>query len=369
MAMCIGVMSGTSMDGVDAVLAEIRDDGVQVLHEHSEPIPADLKRRLEQALLTDGLLALEAWRLDAAVGSLFARTVLGLLEVAGVAAARIVAIGSHGQTLYHAPGEAPPLSIQIGDPNIIASRTGITTVADFRRMDVAMGGQGAPLAPAFHAFAFSDDARPRAVLNLGGIANLSALPPRGEGAVLGFDIGPGNTLMDVWSAQMRGLAFDQDGAWAGTGHVHEPLLRDLLAEPYFARPPPKSTGRELFNARWLGARLRRHGGVAPESVQRTLCQLTAVSAATAVRAHAPLARELFVCGGGAHNPVLMAALEGELPDCEVCSTQRLGVPPKAVEGAAFAWLAHERLQGRSAVHGSVTGAARAPLLGGVYRAD
>lgn len=367
MAMCIGVMSGTSMDGVDAVLADVRDDGVQVLHEHAEPIPAALQRRLQQALHTDTLLALESWRLDAEVGKLFARAVLALLDAASIAPTRIAAIGSHGQTLYHAPADEPPLTVQIGDPNIIAARTGIATVADFRRMDMAAGGQGAPLAPAFHAFAFSHAARARAVLNVGGIANLSALPPRGTGTVLGFDTGPGNTLMDLWSARIRGQPFDASGAWAATGRVLEPLLRECLADPYFARRPPKSTGRELFNARWLEQRLRRHGAAAPESVQRTLCQLTASSAAMALREYAPHARELFVCGGGAHNEVLMAALARELPGCEVRSTEDLGVPPKAVEGAAFAWLASERLHARSAVPVSITGAARATLAGGVFR--
>jgi len=356
------------MDGVDAVLVEVHEEGVQVLHEHAESIPVDLKRRLELAVVTGALPALEVWRLDAAVGALFARAVLALLDGAGIDAARIFAVGSHGQTLYHAPWDEPPLTVQIGDPNIIAWQTGIVTVADFRRMDVAAGGQGAPLAPAFHAFAFSHQSQPRAVLNLGGIANLSLLPPRGAGPVLGFDTGPGNTLMDLWSTRVRNRPFDEVGAWAGTGFVSEALLEDLLDEPFFAQPPPKSTGRELFNVSWLEAKLRRYPNIKPESVQRTLCQFTAVSAAAALREHSPLIRELYVCGGGAHNPVLLAALAWELPDCEVGSTQRLGVAPKAVEGAAFAWLAHERLHGRSAAHTSVTGAAQATLLGGVYRA-
>ena len=366
--MCIGVMSGTSMDGVDAVLVEIQKDGLRVLREHTGSIPPNLKRRLEQALDTTALHALEAWRLDAEVGEVFAQTVLGLLDGAGIRASTIFGIGSHGQTLYHAPGHEPPLTIQIGDPNIIAFRTGITTVADFRRMDVAAGGQGAPLAPAFHSFLFSHTSRARAVLNLGGIANLSVLPPRGSGPVLGFDTGPGNTLMDLWSMRVRGQPIDDGGAWAATGNVNESLLHELLADPYFSLPPPKSTGRELFNAKWLDERLFRYQRIAPQTVQRTLCQFTAASVARALRGQAPTVRELFVCGGGAHNRRLMSALADTLNGCEVRTTLDLGVPPKAVEGAAFAWMAHERLHARSAALTSVTGSMRASLLGGVYRA-
>lgn len=369
MSLYVGVMSGTSMDAVDAVLAEVNDAGATVVHQHATAIAQPLRTRLEAALRSEALAALEAWRLDAEVGALFATAVLELLAAADTPPARVSAVGSHGQTLYHAPDADPPLTVQLGDPNVIAWRTGITTVSDFRRMDLAAGGQGAPLAPGFHAHAFAAADRPRAVVNLGGIANVTVLPPRGRGAVRGFDTGPANTLMDLWCARTRGDPFDAGGAWAATGRVDAPLLEVLLDEPYFSRKPPKSTGRELFNGSWLDARLRGVAAVPPEDVQRTLCELTAITVAAALDRHGDGAKEVYVCGGGALNPVLMDALSGALPGRIVQTTASLGVAPKAVEGTAFAWMAHERLAGRSAALPSVTGATRPVLLGGVYRRD
>ena len=365
MTLLIGVMSGTSMDAVDAVLADVSEVGVTVVADRSLAIDPQLKARLDAALATETLAALEAWRLDAEVGELMARAVLGLLEAAGADPARIAAVGSHGQTVYHAPDAQPPITVQLGDPNVIAARTGLTVVSDFRRMDLAAGGQGAPLAPAFHAFAFGSAEEARAVLNVGGIANLTLLAAGGGDAAGGFDTGPGNTLMDLWARRHLGRDFDENGRLAAGGRVDPDLLARLLADEYFQRPPPKSTGRERFHMGWLEACLEGRAALAPADVQRTLCQLTVESVARALERFArPVEpRALYVCGGGALNPVLGERLEG----CPVASTERLGVPPRCVEGAAFAWLAGERLAGRAAGHPRVTGARRSSVLGGVYR--
>jgi len=367
MGLYVGLMSGTSMDAVDAVLAEITDTGVDVCSQHALSLPMDLRTRLEDALDTDRLYARECWNLDAEVGAVFADAALALLEHAGTPPSRVAAIGSHGQTLYHAPDASPPITVQVGNPNIIASRTGIVTVADFRRMDVAAGGQGAPLAPLFHAFAFAGE-HDRAVLNLGGIANVTLLPPAGAGPLLGFDTGPGNTLLDVWTREHLDQPFDTDGRWAASGQIQADLLTRMLEDPYFEAAPPKSTGRERFNRSWLNAALSGQGQtrVLPRDVQRTLVELTAVTVGAALNAHAARTREIYVCGGGALNRLLMQRIEHALPACRVTTTVALGVPPKAVEGAAFAWLARERLAGRSAGRSSVTGARRATTLGAVY---
>jgi len=366
MTLYVGVLSGTSMDSVDAVLAYIRDDVVRVEAWHEAPYPQALRLRLEAALNTPHLGALECWRLDAELGEAFGDTVNALLRAAGVPATRVRAIGSHGQTIYHAPDARPALTVQIGDPNVIARRTGIEVVADFRRMDLAAGGQGAPLAPAFHAFAFSHPDSPRAVLNVGGIANLSRIAAGGR-RVTGSDTGPGNTLMDLWAARHRGTPYDADGRFAAAGRVAGALLVDLLCDPYFERPAPKSTGREYFNAGWLESRLLSHGDLAPADVQRTLLELTSESVARALE-HGDIPAELFVCGGGALNPVLMQRLGERLRPLPVHSTDPLGIPPKTVEGAAFAWLAACRLDGIAAVPTAVTGARETAVLGGVYRA-
>jgi len=362
MGLYAGLMSGTSMDAVDAVLAEVDDVGIRVLHHQQTPVPQALRARLERALVTPELPALEAWRLDAQVGALFAAAAAGLLRAAEVDAGRVRAIGSHGQTLYHAVDDTPALTVQVGDPNVIAAHTGIATVADFRRMDVALGGQGAPLAPLFHAFAFCG-AQPRAVLNLGGIANVTLLPAAGEDGVTGFDTGPANVLLDHMAREHLGRAFDDDGAWAASGRLDAALLERMLAEPYFGRAPPKSTGRERFNRRWLQAMLDGLSP-APADVQRTLVELVAVSVARSLPRRGTHA--LYLCGGGARNGFLVQRLEACLPGWRVESTAALGVPPESVEGAAFAWLARERLHGRAAGRPSVTGAARAAHLGAVY---
>lgn len=371
MTLYVGLMSGTSMDSIDAVLAEITHAGLKVVAQHAHHIPTAMSKRLAQALDTTSLSALQMWRLDAELGALFADSVNALLAAEHLSSDRIAAIGSHGQTLFHAPDDQPALSVQIADPNIIALRTGIVTVADFRRMDIAAGGQGAPLAPAFHAYCFAHPDRIRGVLNIGGIANLTIIPPSthapdSESKVIGFDTGPGNTLLDDWIRQHQSKAYDDTGSWAASGTLATTLLNDALADQYFSRPPPKSTGREYFNRNWLGSLLERHAQLPAADVQRTLCELTAQTAAQALNSHTPRCTELFVCGGGTLNQTLMEALRNALPSCRVVDTETLGVPAKSVEGAAFAWLAHERLHARAAVPSSVTGARHAVCLGGIY---
>jgi anhydro-N-acetylmuramic acid kinase len=305
--------------------------------------------------------------MDTRLGRLFAGSVRALLRSTRTPASRIRAIGSHGQTILHLPDAALPVSLQIGDPNVIARETGITTVADFRRMDIAAGGQGAPLAPAFHAAQFRISSRDRCVLNIGGIANLTILPGARSRTVRGHDTGPGNGLMDDWSRRHIGTEFDRDGRWAGRGQTATVLLRALLADPYFRRNPPKSSGREHFNLEWLDRILRRLQRRLPAvDVQATLLELTATSIADAFRRHAPRCRELLVCGGGVHNKLLMRRLHEHLAGVLVRSTDAYGLDPDCIEAVTFAWLAKRRLERRPGNLPSVTGARRPVLLGAIH---
>ncbi len=376
MRLYVGLISGTSMDGVDAALVAFPDGGVSTLAAHSVPIPGDLTRELHALAQDPSAAAIRFWTADARLGSVFADAVLALLDTAGTDARDVSAIGSHGQTVYHAPKAATPITVQLGDPNIIAERTGITTVADFRRRDLAAGGEGAPLATAFHRAVFSaPESAPgsasgveRGILNLGGIANLSVLPAERGRPPLGFDTGPANTLLDTYVRRRFATDMDHDAALARQGEVVPALLAELLAEPYFDRTPPKSTGRELFNASWLDARLAGHPGVGPHDVLRTLCELTVESAVTAVARFAPHIRELYLCGGGARNPLIVKRIAHRLAPCRVDTTDRLGIAPDWVEAAAFAWLAMRTLAGEAGNAPSVTGAAREVVLGGIHPA-
>jgi len=292
----LGLISGTSADGIDAALLAT-EPAPQVRAARTVPYPDHLRRQLlELAQDPEARLSPDLFgHIDAAVGEAFATAALELLQAAGVAADEVRAIGSHGQTLRHRPDAELPFSLQVGDPARIAERTGITTVADFRRRDMAAGGQGAPLMPAFHAAVFGDPACDVAVLNLGGIANLTLLPA--QGPVRGFDTGPANALMDAWMLQQHGAAFDRDGAFAASGRVHTPLLESLLDDAYFARPAPKSTGREVFHPRWLQARMQP--GVDAADVQATLLELTVHTVAAALEREMPSCRRVLACGGGA----------------------------------------------------------------------
>ncbi len=361
----IGLMSGTSMDGIDAALVRFGDHDIDLVATVTHPYPDSLRDRLAAAIRAPDACDVDTiGSLDRAVGCTFRDAAIELLAAAGRGAASVRAIGSHGQTIRHQPRAREPFTLQIGDPAIIASGTAITTVADFRRADLAVGGEGAPLAPAFHEWLFRERGRARAVLNIGGIANLTLLP--GDDApVTGFDTGPGNTLLDAWIRQHHGRAYDRDGAWADAGSVDPDLLARLLADPYFAAPPPKSTGLEHFNLEWLAA----HGvdGIDPADTQATLAALTIRSIADAVPA--ATVTELLVCGGGAHNAVLMAGLAAALPGVEVASTAAHGLDPDWVEAVAFAWLAMRRIEGLPGNLPSVTGASRAVALGAVHAPD
>lgn len=362
----LGLISGTSADGIDVALCSF--DLMPRLHAAlTEPYPDPLRRRILDLAQGDGTIALdELGALDVEIAQNFAIAANALITKSGIDSAHIVAIGSHGQTVRHRPQQMPAYTLQLGDANVIAEATGILTVADFRRRDMAAGGQGAPLAPAFHAAMLSQDGRARVVLNLGGIANITILPETNSAPVRGFDTGPASCLLDAWTQQHLGRSYDVDGAFAASGRVDEALLQRFLSDAYFDLPPPKSTGREVFHRAWLQAHL--HGfHIGPQDVQATLVALTARSIAMAIGRYAPNAVEVLVCGGGVHNPVLMAALVAALEPIDVVSTATRDIDPDFVEAMCFAWLARERLASRAVQNvDSVTGAHGARVLGAIY---
>ncbi len=368
----IGLMSGTSIDGVDGVLADFSGARPRVIAHAATPFDAALRAELAALNTRGGADELHRAAIAAnALTAVYADAVAELLATAGVGASAVAAIGAHGQTVRHRPGEfdGAGYTTQINSPALLAERCSIAVVADFRSRDVAAGGQGAPLVPAFHAGWFGQPGTDVAALNLGGISNLTLLPGKAGGDVLGFDCGPANGLMDLWCERHRGQPFDANGAWAATGHADAALLAHLLTEPYFAKPPPKSTGRDLFNAAWLDAKLaslpaqRR-----PEDVQATLCALTATCCANDLKRWLPGCRVLNACGGGALNGELMRRLAEALPGVAVQSSEATGLPPQQVEATAFAWLARQALRGLPGNLPSVTGAAGPRVLGAIYPA-
>jgi len=362
----LGLISGTSADGIDVALASFAPS--PQLHASATcAYPEHLRQRILALAQGDGRIELdELGALDVEIARAFAAAALSVLADHGVAAAQVRALGSHGQTVRHRPGTATPYTLQLGDPNIIAEATGIVTVADFRRRDMAAGGQGAPLAPAFHAAMLGSDGAAHVVLNLGGIANITVLPETAAEPILGFDTGPASCLLDAWAQRHLGVGYDADGKFAASGRIDPALLARMLADPYFHAPPPKSTGREIFHLRWLQQHLDARE-IVPADVQATLLELTVRTVADAVRANAPRARDVLVCGGGVHNLALMQALSSALAPMPVHSSAVRGIDPDFVEAMLFAWLARERMLGHPAPGvSSVTGARGPRVLGAIH---
>jgi anhydro-N-acetylmuramic acid kinase len=368
----IGIMSGTSMDGVDTVLVEIEENSIRLMGENSFPMGEDLKQALLDICLGQSTNLQAVGELDHRLGHLFADAVLALLEKTSISPNSVTAIGSHGQTVFHSPETQYAFTMQLGDANIIAAKTHITTIADFRRKDMALGGQGAPLVPAFHQQLFSSLDTTRVILNIGGIANITVLTP--NQAVTGYDTGPGNMLMDAWIHQHNGSQYDANAKWAKTGTVNKILLERLLDEPYFKQPAPKSTGRELFNLPWLKQKLSGLD-IPAEDVQATLAEFTAVTITNDVityqhneKPELSSKQELLVCGGGAHNPLLMERLAALLPEWQVMTTAERGVDIDNMEAMAFAWLAYRTHQNKPGNLPEVTGASGLTSLGAIYPA-
>lgn len=365
-------MSGTSLDGVDVVIAAINSSNAfSLLDAKTYPIPARLKKDL--LVLSQEQQADELQRyaeLDVRTGQLFANCCLQLIQENELNPAQIRAIGSHGQTLRHYPDSQYPTTLQIGDPNIIAQTTGITTIADFRRRDMAAGGQGAPMVPPFHEALFRDKKKNRVILNIGGIANITFLPA-GQKTVLGYDTGPGNGLMDDWCVRNFDCAYDNFGKLASQGRVDKSLLAQMLNDPFFSQAVPKSTGREYFSYQWIETQLQERAKstknrLPPVNILTTLLELSCLSISNEIKALSPHADELLVCGGGIKNDRFMLRLQQLMPEIKIISTENAGMHPDWVEASAFAWLAHQTLNRLTANLPSVTGAKEAVILGAIW---
>lgn len=355
----IGVMSGTSLDGVDVALCEIKTQSFELIHsveyKFNEKLKSDILR------VINGTTTLkEVGEIDTRLSYLFAHAINTFIEKKGIDRASIEAIGLHGQTLWHDPNNKYPFSLQLGSPTQVAVRTGIKVVSNFRQRDIAMGGQGAPFAPAFHQYMFSRLHTNTAVLNIGGMANLTLINEE----LLGYDTGCGNVLMDYWISDKKGLSYDKDGKWASSGVVNDELLYLMLQDPYFSLEPPKSTGREYFNRKWLNKHLEKFTALKDEDVQATLLELTAMSIVNEVKKTST--ELLVVCGGGLRNTKLMQRMEAELSGVEVVSSDECGVSSKFMEAMTFAWLAYQKLHRKKVPLSSVTGAREDSILGVVY---
>lgn len=361
----IGALSGTSMDGVSLGLYEFTaGNNPSTLAHMTYPLPANYRDDLLSIIKTGKCTLDQYGQLDRWIGELFAEAILNFIATNAIDPSTITAIGSHGQTIWHAPQAERPFTLQIGDPNVIAVKTGIPTVADFRRADMAAGGQGAPLAPSFHLAVFEHPTEARCIVNIGGFANLSILESK---QYRGFDSGPGNCLMDYWVKEHFELDYDAAGKLAASGTYNETLLNCCLADPYFARSAPKSTGREYFNPEWLQLKIVASGqrNMAPVDVLATLLQLTALSISNEIKRYATPTTQVFICGGGAHNTTLCAEISKNLEQ-SVQTTTALGIHPDCVESALFAWLAKERLENRPVNLCAITGSNRPVVLGAVY---
>jgi len=365
-------MSGTSLDGVDVAITEFTDNGTfHLIAARTFPLSEKLYQKLHGLIVAPHTDLKNLGNIDIALGKLIGNSINELLSEQNIKSNDVVAIGSHGQTLFHSPIDENPFSQQIGNANVISELTGITTVADFRQRDIAAGGQGAPLVPAFHQALFSADNEARVLVNIGGISNITYLPQTSvtKQKVLGFDTGPGNTLIDHWTKTQLGKSFDANGEWAATGQVSKKLLSELLNESYFTQSIPKSTGRELFNPDWLNNKLSALSiDLSAEDIQATLVELTVKSIATHIIQHANNSDSIFICGGGAHNGYMLSRLQQLLTSKRVMTTEDLGLHPDWVEASAFAWLAYRTMNKQPGNLPSVTGAKHPVVLGAIYSA-
>ncbi len=360
----IGLMSGTSMDGIDAVLVDFSATKPELVNSHSHDWPADVQQALISArdIPDEELDSLST--LDSQLAEIFADACFGVLKNTGYQAHDIIAVGSHGQTIRHRPDIKNPFSLQIGNAGKLARLTAIDVISDFRTADIKAGGQGAPLAPAFHQAVFRDDKTSRVIVNIGGIANLTILPKDKNTAVTGFDCGPGNTLMDAWISRQKQQPYDREGAFAASGKTSGALLASLMMDDYFQLAPPKSTGFEYFNLEWLQQHIDKLSDkkIPGADIQSTLCDLTATSIIRDINKYASATDEIYICGGGVHNKTLMQRLQ-TLTRLPISSTEALGVHPDWVEAMAFAWLAYQNRHQRAGNLPSVTGASDTVVLG------
>ncbi len=365
----IGLMSGTSMDGIDAALVDFSNDKIKLLTSHTHEIPTKLKQKLTLLCQDNKSCSIDMLgETDTELGLLFAGAVNALLKKSNFNAQQIIATGSHGQTIRHQPTIQNSFSLQIADANRISYNTGITTVADFRRKDMAAGGEGAPLAPAFHQQVFHSENENRAVLNIGGIANLTYLPADKSKICFGFDSGPGNTLMDAWIQKHKNKPYDKNGEWAASTIADKNFLQHLMADPFVSQLPPKSTGREHFNLERLEKQLSGYAQLSNEEIQASLCQFTCDSIVKSLVENMPDISTLIVCGGGVHNKHLMKLLTNSLDKIKVESSDSFGIAPDWVEAIAFAWLARQTLNNLPGNIPAVTGAKQAVTLGAIYPA-
>lgn len=360
----IGLLSGTSIDAVDAALVDFSTSTPKLIATHNELFEKDLKAQL-QKLVFSRHTSLEMFgKLDVALGKLFAQSVNTLLKKSNISAKDVIAIGSHGQTVFHHPNDENPFSMQIGDANIIATLTTIKTVADFRSKDITLGGQGAPLTPAFHEVLFRNNQTNRAIINLGGITNITYLPKNESENIIGFDSGPGNTLIDCWAEKNINKNYDENGQWAKSGKVNNAFLQNMLSDNYFSHPIPKSTGREYFNLEWVESYIS--STIQPEDIQSTLTELTAITIQQHINTHAPQTSEIIICGGGAHNSYLVSRISQLLNPITVHLSDKYGVDPDWIEAMTFAWLAKQNINQKPGNLPSVTGASKSAILGSIY---
>lgn len=365
----IGLLSGTSVDAVDAALIDFNKSTPSIIHSLTLAIPEKIKDAVFNLAVSGDNEIKKMQHLDQAFAYLFSKATQALCKEASVSPNQVKAIGSHGQTIRHYPPSSNTTlaySLQIGDPNIIAEETGISTVADFRRRDIAAGGHGAPLTPAFHSALLHSNSNDRIILNMGGIANITYLPTKGQ--IIGFDTGPANSLMDSWCQQQTGKPFDKGGHWASSGQINQALLNQLLKNPFFSEKPPKSTGRERFNLPWLQAELQVFKEtLAPEDVQATLLELTAESITISIDViDESNSADIYTCGGGSHNTFLINRLREKLSPRKLGSTEALGIHPDWVEAIAFAWFAKQTMERKPSNSPSTTGAKKRVILGGIY---